>query len=69
MSRYSTSARYFGPTQVAPLRRGGFHQRDFELTIASSFLRISIDDFHLEHALALALRTGARMSPLGQKLR
>jgi hypothetical protein len=35
-------------TQVAPLRRGAFAKRDLELTIASSFLRISIDDFQLK---------------------
>src|SRR6266545_1190835 len=35
-------------TQVAPLRRGAFAKRDLELRIASSFLRISINDFRLK---------------------
>ena len=35
-------------TQLAPLRRGAFTKRDLELTIVSSFLRISIDDFPLQ---------------------
>jgi hypothetical protein len=48
MSRYSTSARHFGSTQVAPLVRGAFAKRDLEFTIASSFLRISTDDFRLK---------------------
>jgi hypothetical protein len=34
--------------QVAPLRCGAFAKRDLELRIASSFLRISIDDFRLK---------------------
>jgi len=43
--RFQRSARR---TQVAPLRRGAFAKRDLALTIASSFLRISIDDFQLK---------------------
>jgi len=37
-------------TQLAPLRRGAFTKRGLELTIASSFLRISIDDCRLKPA-------------------
>jgi hypothetical protein len=37
-------------TQLAPLRRGAFTKRGLELTVASSFMRISIDDYLLKPA-------------------
>ena len=56
-----------GPARA--LRRGSFTKRDLELTIASSFLRISIDDFRLKPVPTFADIDEVLPLPLGEMQR